>query len=177
MLAYHSYQVPLSTGARRISRRSGTLHQVDIENFDVGVLLRRARRIARVSQRELADRAGVPNATVARIESGRTENPRVQTVAAILAAMDCRLALVSSHGVELAEHPWEQQRDYGDRHFPAHLDLVPVNHPWGLADNDWWGWYRGWAWERGAPVPLMTFVRIRNAYYCPPLEPGTGEPT
>ena len=103
---------------------------------DSGAMLRRARRIARVSQRELADRSGVPAATIARIESGATRDPRVGILAAILAGVGFRLELVTAEGVEIAAHPWERDRDFGDRHYPAHLDLHPVNRPY-MGPGDW----------------------------------------
>lgn len=48
-------------------------------------LLRRARRRARLSQRALAEAAGVPQSTVARIELGAL-SPRVDTLERILRA-------------------------------------------------------------------------------------------
>lgn len=145
--------------------------------FDAGVQLRRARRIARLSQRELAARAQVPLSTLARIESGLTADPRVSTLVALFAAADCRLTVLSRVNHELPEHPWESRRDYGIRHFPAHLDLWPVNYPYATQNTiDWWGWYRSWAWQPGARVPTLTFNRYRNNYYCPPLDPVTGRP-
>ena len=146
--------------------------------FDAGELLRRARRIARLSQRELAERAGVPLATLARIESGTTADPRVRTLVALFEAMQCRLTAVSAAtGRDLPVHPWENEQDYGGRHYPAHLDLFAVNRPYEIFGRaDWWGWYRGWAWQRGARIPELTFNRLRGSYYCPPLDPATGLP-
>lgn len=144
--------------------------------LEPGALLRRARRIARLSQRDLAERAGVPLSTVARIESGTTADPRFRTLEALFTAAGYRLTVVSSHGYELPQHPWEHERDYGGRHFPAHLDLVPVNRPYECGPIDWWGWYRRWAWRRGARIPGLTFTRLRMPYYQPPLDPATGEP-
>ena len=42
--------------------------------------LRRARRAAGLSQLELSKRAGVGAATIARIEAGEIDNPRVNTL-------------------------------------------------------------------------------------------------
>ncbi|HEU5007140.1 MAG TPA: helix-turn-helix transcriptional regulator [Jatrophihabitantaceae bacterium] len=145
--------------------------------FAAGAQLRRARRIARLSQRELAARAQVPLSTLARIESGLTADPRVSTLDALFAAAGCRLAVLSRANHELPEHPWEAERDHGVRHFPAHLDLWPVNPPYNVfGRTDWWGWYRSWAWQPGARIPALTFNRFRNDYYCPPLDPVTGLP-
>lgn len=49
-------------------------------------LLRSARRRAGLTQRQMADRAGVPQATVGRIESGRI-TPRVDTLDHLLGAV------------------------------------------------------------------------------------------
>jgi predicted transcriptional regulator len=57
-------------------------------------LVATARRLARLTQRELAQRAGVPQSTIARIESGAIE-PRSSTVQRI----------VSSAGYELRLEP------------------------------------------------------------------------
>jgi predicted transcriptional regulator len=51
-----------------------------------------ARRLCRLSQRELAARAGVPQSTVARIESGTIE-PRSSTIDRILSSMGYAVTL------------------------------------------------------------------------------------
>lgn len=48
-------------------------------------LLRSARRFARLTQRQLAERAGVPQATVGRVEAGLI-TPRVDTLERLLRA-------------------------------------------------------------------------------------------
>lgn len=60
-------------------------------------MLREARRGARLSQRELAVRAGLPQPSVARIESGAVE-PRVDTLDRLLAACGKGLAAVVRPG-------------------------------------------------------------------------------
>ena len=157
--------------------RATTSRATTSEDFRPGVQLRRARRLARLSQRELAARANVPLSTLARIEAGTTTDPRVSTLAALFAAAGCTLAVLSRAREELPEHPWETPRDHGVRHFPAHLDLWPVDQPYAVHPGlDWWGWYRSWAWKRGARIPVLTFKRLRTDYYCPPLDPVTGLP-
>lgn len=52
--------------------------------------MKTARQRAGLTQRELACRAGVPQSTIARIESG-TISPRVDTLARILQAMGSEL--------------------------------------------------------------------------------------
>jgi transcriptional regulator with XRE-family HTH domain len=166
-----------STTSSDTTSSSTTSSDTTNSEFAAGVQLRRARRIARLSQRELAARAQVPLSTLARIESGLTADPRVSTLDALFAAAGCRLTVLSRANHELPEHPWESERDYGVRHFPAHLDLWPVNPAYNVFGRvDWWGWYRSWAWQPGARVPTLTFNRFRNDYYCPPLDPATGLP-
>lgn len=61
-------------------------------------LLRRARRRARLSQRELARLAGVPQSTVARVELG-TLSPRTDTLERMLRAAGQTLAVEPLLGV------------------------------------------------------------------------------
>lgn len=56
-------------------------------------MLRQARRRAGLSQRELAERAGVPQSAVARLESGRVV-PRVDTLERLLRACGSTLEVV-----------------------------------------------------------------------------------
>lgn len=53
--------------------------------MEIGTALRQARRRARLTQRALADRCGVPQPAIARIESGRVV-PRVDTLDRLLRA-------------------------------------------------------------------------------------------
>lgn len=59
---------------------------------DAGEVLRRARARAGLSQRALAERAGVPQAPVSRIETGR-EQPTLARLAALVAACGQTLRL------------------------------------------------------------------------------------
>src|SRR5207248_5838128 len=61
----------------------------DIQAAD---LLKRARSDARLTQRELASRAGIPQPAVARIESGAAD-VRVATLDRLLRACDAELSL------------------------------------------------------------------------------------
>src|SRR5262245_1514612 len=72
--------------------------------MDPGRDLKRARRAARLTQRELAARSGVSQAAIARIEKGST-SPRFDTFSQILAATGHRYELVAeppSHEVDRA---------------------------------------------------------------------------
>src|SRR5438876_686195 len=63
--------------------------------MNVGAELRRARRRARLTQTELADRAATSQATVSAYESGRKQ-PTVDTFGRLLAASGARLAVEPS---------------------------------------------------------------------------------
>lgn len=106
-----------------------------------GDLLRGARRLADLSQRELAEKAGTSRRVVERIESGETAGPRPSTVVTLLAAADCRL------GLQRGAPAVDKQTGITDRAgrlYPAHLDVRPVDY-----FGTWWG---DWA-------PLSTLVR------------------
>jgi transcriptional regulator with XRE-family HTH domain len=61
-------------------------------------MLRDARRVARLTQRQLAQRAGVPQATVGRIEAG-TVSPRVDTLDHLLRAVHQELRVAARPGI------------------------------------------------------------------------------
>ncbi|MFI5835520.1 GNAT family N-acetyltransferase [Micromonospora sp. NPDC051300] len=66
----------------------------DLEHaIDLGVVLRALRRAADLSQRELAARSGVPQATLARIESGRSAGPSFRTIERLIAGTGGRLTV------------------------------------------------------------------------------------
>ena len=65
-----------------------------------GRLLRYARNARGFSQRELADRSGLPQPAVARIESGHT-NPRIDTLKTLLRACGVRIDLAPLCGNEV----------------------------------------------------------------------------
>ena len=60
-------------------------------------ILRDARRLGGYTQRELAERAGVPQATVGRIEAGSV-SPRVDTLEKLLRAADGELRVHARPG-------------------------------------------------------------------------------
>ncbi|MEX2136138.1 MAG: helix-turn-helix transcriptional regulator [Chloroflexota bacterium] len=64
-----------------------------------GRMLRYARRLAGLTQRELAVRAGVPQATVGRIESGQI-TPRLDTLEKLLRAVGQSLTLEAARGMQ-----------------------------------------------------------------------------
>jgi hypothetical protein len=72
--------------------------------MDSGRILRQARHRAGLTQRELAERAGVPQPAIARIESNRVE-PRVETLDRLLRICGERLDAVawSDGGVDRSQ--------------------------------------------------------------------------
>lgn len=63
--------------------------------MNASVLLKTYRRIAGMTQRDVARRAGVPQSTVARIETGRL-SPRLETFERLLRACRYSLSIVPS---------------------------------------------------------------------------------
>jgi len=112
-------------------------------------LLRRIRRTADLSQRQLAAALGVDRSTIARAESGARDLPvRLLVGAARLAGL--RLALVDHDDAELAGMAPGAVRDRAGRRFPAHLD---TRH-----GDDWW-WHGSERYSRERPT--YTFDRDR----------------
>jgi HTH-type transcriptional regulator/antitoxin HipB len=88
---------------------------------DVSGYVRRVRRIADLSQRELASSVGVGQSTISRAESGR--DIALALFARILAAAGLRISIVDADGVETAPVPPDVLRDAAGRRAPAHLDV------------------------------------------------------
>jgi transcriptional regulator with XRE-family HTH domain len=98
--------------------------------FDLPGALRRIRRAADLSQRELARALGVSKSYVGGAESGSSGvDVRVLAHAAALAGL--RLALLAKSGEEVPPMAGEAVRDRTNRRFPAHLDTR-------YSDEGWW---------------------------------------
>ncbi|MQA33926.1 helix-turn-helix domain-containing protein [Modestobacter roseus] len=110
-------------------RRCGTLRRVDDDQPAAG-LLRRLRREADLSQRELAQATGLTQARIARVETGRSDLG-VGALVRIAAVAGARVALLHADGSELPPMTGDAATDRAGRRFPAHLDL---RH----GDEDWW---------------------------------------
>lgn len=90
-----------------------------VPRFDVAGLIRRARREARLSQREMASMIGVSQSTIARAETGDA----VVTVPVLLAALavgGIDLIACGADGEVLTMRS-DALRDRGGRSLPAHL--------------------------------------------------------
>ena len=96
-----------------------------------GAWVRQARRLADLSQRELAERAGLRRQVVERIEAGSV-SPRLSTLLTLLRAAGCHLALRPGPQPVGTQRPG--LRDRAQRHYPAHLDVREVDR-----FGSWWG--------------------------------------
>ncbi|MGO4600108.1 helix-turn-helix domain-containing protein [Terrabacter sp. 2RAF25] len=90
----------------------------------IGRYVVRVRRLADLSQRDLAALVGATASTVSRIESGASV-PTVGRFEEILAVAGLRLAVVDAEGHMVAPVPEDLVRDNQGRRFPAHLDVAP----------------------------------------------------
>jgi transcriptional regulator with XRE-family HTH domain len=93
-------------------------------------VLRRIRRLADLSQRELAVAVGISPSAVGSAESGARDLP-LSVVARIAEVAALRLALVDGDGREIAGMAENTVRDASGRRFPAHLDTR-------YSDDRWW---------------------------------------
>jgi len=113
------------------------------ERLDLAASLRALRRRADLSQRELAERSGIPPSTVGSVESGRSKDPRFRTIERLVAATGARLAILDLDGTPPVPLDTEEWRDRGGRHLPAHLDPFRVT------------------WEGTGPVDRFGYLRNR----------------
>ncbi|NEK84361.1 helix-turn-helix transcriptional regulator [Blastococcus saxobsidens] len=117
------------------------------EPFDLGGALRRIRRLADLSQRQLAEAAGLSVAAVAQAETGSRGLP-VAALARAARLAGLRIALVDATGAEVSGMHPDAVRDQAGRRFPAHLDTV-------LSEERSWRW----ADRRDRSQPTYTFDR------------------
>lgn len=92
--------------------------------FDAAGFMRRARRIADLSQRDLAAALGTSTGRIARMESG-TQGVGLYSLTAILWRAGLRLAVMDGSGREVEPVSADGVRDNAGRRFPAHLDVQP----------------------------------------------------
>ncbi|TQN47287.1 HTH-type transcriptional regulator/antitoxin HipB [Humibacillus xanthopallidus] len=92
------------------------------DDLDVARLVMRVRRMADLSQRDLAARLGTSPSTVARIETGGCA-VSVSLLRRILGLAGLRLVAVAPDGQPVAPVAGDTLRDNGGRRFPSHLDV------------------------------------------------------
>ncbi len=112
---------------------------------DLPGLVRRIRRTADVSQRELATRTGVSKSTIAAVEAG-SRDLGVTRLAILAEVAGLRLALVDGEGREVPGMDPDGARDATRRRLPAHLD---TRHTDEVADR--------WAHRPDRQQPWFTF--------------------
>lgn len=123
--------------------------------------LRRIRRLADMSQRELADALGVSRAAVSHAEAGRRDlSTGLLARAAALAGL--RLALLDATGDEVDGMAEDTARDGSGRRFPAHLDTMLSEQRWSR-----------WAHRFDRPQPTYSFDRDRSGRDRARRESGT----
>jgi transcriptional regulator with XRE-family HTH domain len=120
-----------------------------VADFDLPGALRRIRRSADLSQRELAAALDIPQSTIAQAETGRRGLP-VVLLASAAALAGLRVALLDGTGSEVAGMVGDGVTDAAGRRFPAHLDTR-------YGDQDWW--HGDSRYER--EQPWYTFDRSR----------------
>ncbi|NYJ05957.1 helix-turn-helix domain-containing protein [Petropleomorpha daqingensis] len=118
--------------------------------FDLAGYVRRIRRSADLSQRELAARVSVSKSAIAAAERGVGGlDARILAQAAALAGL--RLVLVDESGAEVAAMADGAVRDEAGRRFPAHLDTRDGH-------IDWWHGRERYSRDQ----PAYTFDRVRD---------------
>jgi transcriptional regulator with XRE-family HTH domain len=126
-------------------------HLPRLDRYPVAGLVRRARRIADLSQREMARRAGVAPSTVGRVESGE-QAPSLDLLTRLLDAAGLWLVVTDGEGhVVTPMRESDETRDGGDRRYPSHLDTILDPRP-----GDWW------ADQYGLARPPETYYRDRR---------------
>ncbi|WP_222262314.1 helix-turn-helix domain-containing protein [Modestobacter marinus] len=119
-------------------------------DFDLPGTLRRIRRRADLSQRELARACTVALAVVSHAEAGRRGGTvEFLSRAAVLAGL--RLALLDETGTEVGPMDGDAVRDDAGRRFPAHLDTR-------YGDDCWWHGPERYS----RAQPTYTFDRCRD---------------
>jgi transcriptional regulator with XRE-family HTH domain len=103
---------PTRSTAGRLDRTPG---------IDTSGYVRRARRLADLSQRDLASAVRIAQPRIARIESGGAIS--VEDFARILASAGLRITVVDREGTPVEPMPNDVLRDGGGRRQPAHLDV------------------------------------------------------
>lgn len=112
----------------------------DARAFVAADYVRAVRRVADASQRELATASGISRSVIDRIESGAVQ-PRVAQLGTLLGLVGWHLGVIDETGrlAPALEHVAHPLRDGGDRHYPAHLDLIVAPER-----GEWWGDWLGY---------------------------------
>jgi transcriptional regulator with XRE-family HTH domain len=119
-----------------------------VGQYPVAGLVRRARRIMGMSQRQMARFARVAPSTVGKVEAG-VMTPSVDVLERLIGTAGLYLAVVDQDGrVILPMEDWDNTRDGAGRRYPSHLSLILDPEP-----GEWW------ADKYGLARPPETFHR------------------
>ncbi|MEV4658073.1 helix-turn-helix transcriptional regulator [Micromonospora sp. NPDC049301] len=105
-----------------------------VGRFPIAGLVRRARRIVRLSQHGMARFAKVSPSTVGRVEAGSL-TPSLAVLERLLGAAGLYLTVVDQNGRVI--QPMADREDVHDgagRRYPSHLDTILDPEP-----GEWWG--------------------------------------
>jgi transcriptional regulator with XRE-family HTH domain len=123
---------------------------ITIAGYPLSGIVRRVRRSADMSQRELAKHARVSAALIAGVETG-ARVPSLPALQRILNAANFQLVVVDADGrLVVPLEVWQDVADLAGRRFPAHLDTI--------LDPELGDW---WADGFGLARPPETFRRNR----------------
>jgi transcriptional regulator with XRE-family HTH domain len=124
---------------------------IQISGYPLSGIVRRVRRKADLSQRELAKHAKVSPTLVAAIETG-DRTPSLPVLLRLLNAANYQLVVVDADGrLAVPLEVWQDVADGAGRRYPAHLDTI--------LDPEFGEW---WADEFGLARPPETFRRNRT---------------
>jgi transcriptional regulator with XRE-family HTH domain len=121
-----------------------------VAELDVANGVRRIRRMADLSQRQLAETCRISQSLVARAEAGK-QDVLVGLLGRMAAVAGLRLAMLDDTGAEIGPMDGDAVRDGAGRRFPAHLDTR-------YGDVDWWHGVQRYSREQ----PWYTFDRSRD---------------
>jgi transcriptional regulator with XRE-family HTH domain len=130
-----------------------TADQANDWDFPTGDYLRKLRRVADLSQRELAEVTSISRSVIERIEAGSAD-PRIGQLRELFCISRWGLIVIDADGYQV--RPLRELggdlRDGADRRYPAHLDVIidPLPGQW-------------WADGFGLQSPPETFTRDRDA--------------
>jgi transcriptional regulator with XRE-family HTH domain len=124
--------------------------EISLGGYPLSEIIRRVRRTADLSQRELAKHANVSPATVGTLERG-TGTPSLAVLQRVLQAANYQLVVIDEGGrLVLPLVVWQDTADGAGRRYPAHLDTI--------LDPEFGEW---WADGFGLARPPETFRRNR----------------
>lgn len=121
-------------------QRGGPAVAPSVRDDELSGLIRRVRRRAKMSQRELAHELGVSQSAVAKWETGSTE-PSARMLTRILGISGLQLVAVTDTGERVRPMNTVAARDAADRRYPAHTFVWSEGWwaPEGAETTAWYG--------------------------------------